>query len=66
MRTRFQHAVDRQLAARSAEAGAPLLAATAATSEKGHQLPWQPFSLDLLKKLTAEQATVLVDFTADW
>jgi suppressor for copper-sensitivity B len=30
------------------------------------KLPWQPFSLDLLKQLTNEKKTVMVDFTADW
>jgi thiol:disulfide interchange protein DsbD len=30
------------------------------------ELPWQPYSRELLEKLTAENKTVFVDFTADW
>lgn len=30
------------------------------------RLPWQPFSKELLRQLTAEGKTVMVDFTADW
>jgi thiol:disulfide interchange protein len=29
-------------------------------------IPWQPFSLDALKKYRSEGKTVMVDFTADW
>ena len=30
------------------------------------RLPWQPFTRQSLKTATASDATVLVDFTADW
>jgi thiol:disulfide interchange protein len=53
MEARFQRAVDREVGSRQTAAGES-------------ELPWQPYSLALLQKLTAEQQTVLVDFTADW
>jgi thiol:disulfide interchange protein len=31
-----------------------------------HELDWQPFSSELLAKLTSENKSVFVDFTADW
>ena len=61
MESRFQRAVDRELNARGAVAATP-----PRVSEDSHELPWQPFSVGLLQKLTAEGHTVLVDFTADW
>jgi suppressor for copper-sensitivity B len=30
------------------------------------RLPWRPFSTQLLKQLTRDKRTVMVDFTADW
>ena len=33
---------------------------------QGNELSWQPYSRELLEKLTADGRTVLVDFTADW
>jgi len=30
------------------------------------RLPWRPFSTQLLKQLTRDKKTVMVDFTADW
>ena len=65
MESRFQRAVDRQLARRTTEDGAHVTV-TSAADEAENELPWQPFSLALLKRLTSEQATILVDFTADW
>jgi thiol:disulfide interchange protein len=32
----------------------------------GEKLPWQPFSMAELERLTGEEKTVMVDFTADW
>jgi thiol:disulfide interchange protein len=34
--------------------------------ENEFELPWQRFSIAKLEQLTAEQKTVMVDFTADW
>ncbi|OHB67007.1 MAG: hypothetical protein A2V70_01115 [Planctomycetes bacterium RBG_13_63_9] len=31
-----------------------------------HELPWEPFTRSTFEQLTAQQRTVLVDFTADW
>ncbi|HVX10563.1 MAG TPA: thioredoxin family protein [Pirellulales bacterium] len=31
-----------------------------------HKLPWQPFSVEELTRLTSEGKTVMLDFTADW
>jgi thiol:disulfide interchange protein DsbD len=58
MESRFQGAVDRELAARKV--------AVAPGQASEDELPWQPFSLDLLQQSTAAGHTVLVDFTADW
>jgi len=59
---RFQQAVDRELARRDI-----LVTHVASADEKqSSDLPWQPYSHELLKKLTAEGKTVFVDFTADW
>lgn len=33
---------------------------------EGEKLPWQPFSMAELDRLTREEKTVMVDFTADW
>lgn len=35
-------------------------------AEGENELPWETYSDDLLKQLTAGQQTVMVDFTADW
>lgn len=61
MESRFQRAVDRELSNRGAAT-----AQTVRAAEGSRELPWQPFSLSLLEKLTADGHTVLVDFTADW
>ena len=37
-----------------------------ANQAAGNKLAWQPFSKDLLKQLTREHKTVMVDFTAEW
>jgi thiol:disulfide interchange protein DsbD len=37
-----------------------------ATGKNADQLPWQPFTQKALEDATASNATVLVDFTADW
>ena len=42
------------------------MARSIARQRDSNELPWQPFSLELLQRLTAERKTVLVDFTADW
>ena len=62
MNSRFQRAVDRELIQRNQEID------TLASQEvsDGDELPWQLYTPALLEKLTAEQKTVLVDFTADW
>ncbi|MCH8193004.1 MAG: alcohol dehydrogenase catalytic domain-containing protein [Planctomycetes bacterium] len=62
MESRFQRAVDRELARRNV----PVNLSAADSKQTDDELPWQPFSLQLLQKLTAEQKTVFVDFTADW
>jgi suppressor for copper-sensitivity B len=61
MQERFQRAVDRELAARNVH-----VQSVPSKGRDDRQLAWQPFSLDLLTKLTAKGTTVLVDFTADW
>ncbi len=61
MQERFERAVERELASRNVQ-----VQTAPNAGRDSRQLPWQPFSLDLLSKLTAQGTTVLVDFTADW
>ena len=63
MKSRFQRAVDRELAGRNVAVAAP---EPTGGDEGSHELPWQPYSLALLEDVTAEGKTVFVDFTADW
>lgn len=60
MNNRFVKAVDREIAQRQTKV-APKIA-----HRSEHELPWQPFTMDRLKELTAQKKTVMVDFTADW
>lgn len=61
MKARFDSAVDYELSQR------PTTPAPKEPGEKSEfELPWQPFSMERLQKLTASEKTVLVDFTADW
>jgi thiol:disulfide interchange protein DsbD len=61
MQSRFQRAVERELSTRDLQ-----IPTVAADEDGSHELPWQPFSVDLLTRLTRERRTVFVDFTADW
>lgn len=62
MGSRFQTAVDRELSQRNVALGE----LASQREHAGNELPWQLYTPELLQKLTAEQKTVLVDFTADW
>jgi thiol:disulfide interchange protein DsbD len=62
MQSRFQRAVEGELASRNVAIAKPKTGDDGVT----HELPWQPYSLDLLEELTATGKTVFVDFTADW
>ena len=64
MESRFQQAIDREWSARNVAGAVASAQPPRATAE--NELAWQPFSLELLGKLTEEGKTVLVDFTADW
>ena len=73
MASRFERAVDRELSHRNLQASGTdtnsNLQPTRTVANVKHdsnELPWQPYSLQLLKKLTAERKAVFVDFTADW
>jgi thiol:disulfide interchange protein DsbD len=55
-----------QLATIDQSAAVPKTAVQTTHAESDSELPWQPFSELRLKELTAENKTVLVDFTADW
>ncbi len=59
MQARFSNIVNVEIAKRGIEGAA-------ATEHSSYELPWEPFSFERISKLTAEQNTVLVDFTADW
>jgi thiol:disulfide interchange protein len=54
----MEHRFESTLASVSAE--------TEETSASEFELPWQRFSLAKLDELTAENRTVMVDFTANW
>jgi thiol:disulfide interchange protein len=63
MTTRFDRAVDKEIGVRFSEETAKPRSTVNAHS---NELPWQPYSKELLAKLTSENKTVFVDFTADW
>jgi thiol:disulfide interchange protein len=63
MEYRFERIVEKRLEQTGGQAVAPAKSETGADRS---ELPWEPFSLEKLKKLTAQNKTVLVDFTADW
>ena len=65
MESRFHRLVDYEIGRRSVEIDSSV-AIRSQTQDDSNELPWQPFSLELLQRLTGEQKTVLVDFTADW
>jgi len=60
MDSRFQRAVDRELSRRNVPAP------RAVAKNDSNELPWQPYSMQLLEQLTAVPKTVFIDFTADW
>ncbi len=61
MTEKFDDVVNAEIAKRIQSAGQP-----GSSQAAGNRLPWQPFSKDLLKQLTQQRKTVMVDFTADW
>ena len=73
MRDRFDRSVEEVIASRvrgfedngTEEVVAGPMAKPAAGKNVKH-LPWQPFTRMMLEEAVAAQATVLVDFTADW
>ncbi len=58
----------RDLAIALATGGVPAQphAGTSDPDDDSHELPWQPFSAELLSVLLDQGRTVLIDFTADW
>ncbi len=62
MAARVQRAFERELADRQVLVSGPEIGRNTAS----HELPWQPFSRDLLGRLLAEGKPVFVDSTADW
>ncbi len=74
MENRYDEALNSEIAKRFGTS-TPIAGSTAAgfaqpalpdKDDHTSRLPWQPFSKDLLKQLTREHKTVMVDFTADW
>lgn len=67
MEYRFDNAIAMAAAKR---AGGQLAtgsdAASHEDSKQGSDLPWQPYSRDLLEQYSAQGKTIFVDFTADW
>jgi suppressor for copper-sensitivity B len=68
MAERFQDQIDQEVALAIQASGQPTSPTTQLTGRTSNddRLPWQPFSKGLLKQLTRERRTVMVDFTADW
>lgn len=69
MALRFTAAVERQIAEMQfakAPDGVGETGNQAHSNDSANHLPWQPFSLERLQEFTAQQRTVMVDFTADW
>jgi len=68
MESRFQHAVDRELASRRLTVDGSNVASghSVASTRDNTELSWQPYSHAALMQHTGEGKTVLVDFTADW
>jgi len=67
MESRFSADVEKEVDTRIASRGAsadPLAARP--NEDKASELPWEPFSQRKLERLTADNKTVLVDFTANW
>jgi len=62
MQSRFDQAIQKEVATQNVNAGAP----TADTDWSRGEIPWQPFSRNRLDQLVASGKTVFVDFTADW
>jgi suppressor for copper-sensitivity B len=64
MASRLERDIDRALATRMSQN----VSSTTVAPSGGHgtELPWQPYSHDLLAELIAKKQTVFVDFTADW
>ena len=61
---KFDLDIDRIVGQRAAGIEAETQQVAKRTSK--HELPWEPFSLELLDELRSSQTTVLIDFTADW
>ena len=57
---RFERAATRLIVAQTGEA------AKVAANSHGEDIPWQPYSKELLEQSIASGKTVFVDFTADW
>jgi suppressor for copper-sensitivity B len=68
MAERFRDQIDQEVALAIQATGQPTSPSTQLTGHTSNddRLPWQPFSKELLKQLTRERKTVMVDFTADW
>lgn len=61
---KFELEIDRIVGQRAS--GVQAETRPVAKSASKNELPWEPFSLELLDELRASQTTVLIDFTADW
>ncbi len=68
MAQRFRDQIDQAVAQAIQATGQPTSPSTQlpGRTTNDDRLPWQPFSKELLKRLTRERKTVMVDFTADW
>jgi suppressor for copper-sensitivity B len=70
MQEKFDFYVQQEIARRGQPAGPqPVVISHSPVSEAAvvdGRIAWRPFSKALLKQLTRERQTVMVDFTADW
>ena len=62
MESRFEMMMNREIADRVSGKGQNANVAR----DAGHELPWQPFTMQKLVEYSRDGKTVMVDFTADW
>lgn len=63
MEGRFEETVEFEIAQRQ-PAGESTEVSVAQSKKKAHELPWKPYSLELLQREISENKTVFVDFTS--
>jgi thiol:disulfide interchange protein len=65
MESRFQQYIDDAVAKYMSQANV-LVAQPGARHVSPNELPWQPYSHELLSQMASKKRTVFIDFTAHW